>query len=225
MKQNDFGQLGKSATLYQRVLAKFPLTYMGIMTRMVGRGFETILDVGCGTGTPMELIKIQNPEIRATGADVYEPYLKEAEKKGIYEKLVHTNVTELPFAEREFDVVVCFHVIEHLEKEAAWKLLEKLESLAKKRVVVAMPVGDLPQDEYEGNPYQKHLSVWYPDELQKRGYRVVGQGLKAIYGTDNMVLKYGKIMNFVFAIAMLFQPLLYVKPEWGVFMIAQKEIV
>lgn len=224
MSTHDIGQFGKKATLQQRLLSKFPLTYMGIMRNMVGTNFDTILDVGCGTGTPMELIKLDNPNAKATGVDIYKPYIDEAESKEIYDKIIQTEVTNLPFKEKEFDVVVCFHVIEHLEKDKGLELLTNLEKLAKKRVIVAMPVGDFPQDEYDGNEYQVHRSAWYPQDLKSRGYKVVGQGLKAIYRTDNLVLKYGIWTNVIFAVGMLFQPVLFFKPELGTFMLARKDL-
>ncbi len=224
MSSRDIGQFGKRATFSQKFLAQFPLTYMGIMKNMVGSDFETILDVGCGTGTPMEIIKDGNSYIHATGVDIYQPYLKEAEQKKIYDALIESEVTNLPFNNKEFDVVICFHVIEHLEKEEGKRLLEQFEKIAKKRVIVAMPVGEFPQDEYDGNKYQEHRSAWYPQDLKEKGYKVVGQGLKAIYKNNNLVLKYGRWTNVIFALGMLFQPLLFVKPELGTFMIARKDL-
>ena len=41
----------------------------------------------------------------------------------------------------------------------------------------------IPQDEYDGNPWQIHKSGWEVAEMQEYGYRVIGlSGLKSVWG-------------------------------------------
>lgn len=217
------GLFGKRATLLDRVFTKVPLTYWGIIKRIVGNDFVTILDAGCGTGTQMEIINNQR-KYHSTGVDIYEPYLKECRIKKIYNKLLKCDIRSMPFKEKSFDVVICFHVIEHIGKKDGYKVIKNLEALAKKKVILVLPNGLLPQEEYDHNEFQRHKSEWYPKDLRKLGYRVVGQGLKAIYGEENIVKKYGVISYLVFFFSMVFQPLLFLKPDYGVYMICRKDI-
>ncbi len=217
------GMFNKKIGKWELFLSYFPLTYNGILRSMVGNNFKTILDVGCGTGLPMEIINYKKL-YTATGVDIYDPYLKECKLKNVYTKLINSDIRKLPFKEKSFDVVICFHVIEHLTKKEGDDLIRKLEKIAKKRVVLAMPIGYLHQEEYDGNQHQAHKSQWYPKDLREKGYMVTGQGLRVLYKEENVVVKYGIFSNILFLISMLFQPLLMYKPENAIYMFAMKDI-
>lgn len=217
------GLLQKKVNISDKLLSKLPLTYWGILRSMVGNDFKTILDVGCGNGDPMAIINSEG-KFDATGVDIYEPYLRKCKSRKIYKKLIKTDVRDLPFQNGEFDVVVSFHVLEHLTKKEGKLMLKKMESIAKKRVVIALPHGHLPQEEFDGNTHQEHISEWYPKELKKMGYKVVGQGLLAIYGNVNVVEKFGFFSNVIFALSLLSQPLLLFKPEMARYLICRKNL-
>jgi SAM-dependent methyltransferase len=217
------GLLEVKTSSFDRLLVKFPLTYWGILCRMVGTDFKTILDVGCGNGDPMSVIN-RDHTFQATGVDIYAPYLQVCKKRGVYSNLVRSDIRDLPFKDKSFDTVICFHVIEHLTKKEGLFLIKKLETIARKRVVLAMPLGDLPQEEYDGNKHQEHKSEWYPSEFKKMGYKVVGQGLMAIYRNENVVEKYGWLSNIIFVFSILFQPLLLIKPELARYIICRKDL-
>lgn len=217
------GLLNKKVSRFDLILASFPMTYMGILKGLVGDDFVTILDVGTGTGGPMEIINSKK-KFKATGIDIYMKYLEVCRAKGIYKKLIEQDVRFLKIKDKSYDVVICSHVVEHLTKKEGLALIQKLERIAKKRVVIAVPVGHLHQEAYDDNEHQKHKSQWYPNDLRKMGYIVVGQGLRAIYGEQNMVKNYGRLSYLIFLFSILFQPLLLIKPELGVYMLAKKEI-
>jgi hypothetical protein len=79
----------------------------------------------------------------------------------------------------QIDCVVSIGNIEHLSKDDGLKLLDKIETLAKKLVIFETPNGFVHQGPVDGNIYQVHLSGWKPSEFKKRGYKVYGTtGLK-----------------------------------------------
>ena len=49
-----------------------------------------------------------------------------------------------------------------------------MEAVARRRVIVFTPNGFLPQDAFDGNPYQVHRSGWTVQEMRSRGYEVRG---------------------------------------------------
>lgn len=52
----------------------------------------------------------------------------------LYAKLLKSDVKDLRFKERSFDVVICFHVTERLtQKEEGNSLIKNLEKIAKKK--------------------------------------------------------------------------------------------
>ncbi|MGI8542196.1 MAG: class I SAM-dependent methyltransferase [Aridibacter sp.] len=73
-----------------------------------------ILDVGCGTGANLEMLKNFG---EAEGVDVSDEALEFCRKKGLK---VHKGLAEeLPFEDETFDVVTALDVVEHLDDDIA----------------------------------------------------------------------------------------------------------
>lgn len=134
------------------------------------RGCETVLDIGCGTDSMMQHVACTH---RVIGLDRYLPSLLRNRREGRYSAWIQADILALPFAERAVDAVVALDVIEHMHKEEGIRLLESLERIARKRVVILTPNGFVPQPAND-NPWQEHKSGWTVDDFEKRGYRVSG---------------------------------------------------
>jgi hypothetical protein len=74
--------------------------------------------------------------------------------------------------DKSVDIVVLLDVLEHFPKEEALVLWQQFMRIARERIVVWLPFGPCAQDEYDGNPYQKHLSTWNPEDFEQPGYAV-----------------------------------------------------
>ncbi len=73
-----------------------------------------ILDVGCGTGANLEMLKKYG---ESEGVDVSDDALEFCRKKGLK---VHKGLAEeLPFADETFDLVTALDVVEHLDDDVA----------------------------------------------------------------------------------------------------------
>ena len=95
---------------------------------------DSVCDVGCGTGALLSHIRKGNPGLaRLTGVDfVVEDA---AAIEGV--EYVAAMIEALPFADGEFDTVVCTHVIEHvLEYRQA---IAELRRIARRRLIVVVP--------------------------------------------------------------------------------------
>jgi SAM-dependent methyltransferase len=80
----------------------------GLLDKAVGRGHSLqVLDAGCGTGAVMQYLK---PYGRVTGIDFSAEALRFCQRRE-HERLSQASVLQLPFADREFDLVVSFDVI------------------------------------------------------------------------------------------------------------------
>jgi hypothetical protein len=201
---------------------KIPFTYYWYLVNLVGTKGDTLIDFGCGWGDPVEVL--QNKKRRyVAGIDIYQKYLDIVQKKGIYDKLFCRNIVSYK-SKKKYDIVICSHVLEHLSKRKAESLIDYFESISKLKVVLAMPVGDLPQETYDGNKYQKHLSTWYPRQLVRRGYKVYGFTPKFLYGNNNVIKKLGLLGFLVFFVAYALQPFYVGRPEKCVYMLAIKSI-
>jgi hypothetical protein len=61
-------------------------------------------------------------------------------------------------------------LIEHLGKEDGFRLLEHMELIARKVVVIVTPNGFIAQHLTDGNPLQIHRSGWTAHEMKALGY-------------------------------------------------------
>ena len=81
------------------------------------------------------------------------------------------------------------HVLEHMYKKEAWKVLENMERIAKKQVLMATPIGEHYHPAVDGNALQIHLSHFEPEEFAKRGYKIKKYGWKWLLGDEGIVHK------------------------------------
>lgn len=139
------------------------------------RGCRSVLDLGCGCSSPLQYIKVPY----SVGVELFEPYLKESKKKGIHDEYILADIRKVEFKPKSFDCVLALEVLEHLPKEEGYKLLEKMEGVARKKIVITTPNSFIPQEEYDANIFQIHRSGWTVDDLKKLGFRITGmRGLK-----------------------------------------------
>lgn len=194
--------------LVREISVHIPLSYYGIVINQLGVKPCTVLDLGCGTGILMNNLNYKR-NYSVVGVDIFDLYLKSAKKTGAYKKIIKGNINKIYFPEKSFDIVFCSHVIEHFRKKEGMALLNKMEKIASKKVIIITPMGYVKQKNEDSNSYQEHLSGWYPEDFQKRGYKVIGQGLN-IYRKNqimnNLCTMIGPFKNLFFLIHILLYP-------------------
>ena len=146
------------------------------------REMRTVLDVGCGSNSPLSKIK---KHFYCVGVDIHKPSIAASRQQKIHDEHVVGNVFDIDklLRGKRFDAVVALDLIEHLPKEKGWKLLRKMTKLAKKKVLLLTPNGFIKQTPVDGNEFQKHLSGWSVDDFKQMGYQIYGiRGLKWLRG-------------------------------------------
>jgi SAM-dependent methyltransferase len=190
--------------------------YGRLITKAVS-GASSILDVGCGREGRLATW------IGAGGHLVGVDLVGEAPLG--YDEFINLDIRELSerFVEDEFDCTVALDVVEHLDKTAGWKLLADLERIARRRVVVFTPNGFLPQEPYDDNPHQAHLSGWTVDEMRDLGYRVVGINGWRPLRTERAELRFGPT-PLVARLSFLTQPLVAHRPRHAFQLLCVKDL-
>ena len=122
---------------------------------------KQVLDAGCGTGFGTAILSERRPS-RLVGVDISEEAVDRAgDLAPRADELRQADIRELPFADSTFDVVVCFEVIEHIDRQD-----EALDELRR----VLRPTGCLlisspNRDVYTpGNPH--HVHEYAREELE-----------------------------------------------------------
>lgn len=152
-------------------------------------GVQLALDIGCGVTS---LLTQFRPRLLTTGLDVFT--IDAAARGNAHDHYVSADITDIPveqvmeglqarFGRPRVDIVTLFGVIEHLPRPTGLEILEKVERLSDRFLLVETPNGFVPQGPEYGNPYQRHLSGWFPHDFEAFGYRVHGSlGTKYLRG-------------------------------------------
>lgn len=167
----------KSMFIYKLIDCLYSLPFLGWMfhTRVYClkkelSGCGSVLDLGCGPNSPVQFCSVP----KKVGVELFRPYLESSQRKKIHNQYILGDVTEVAFKPKSFDAVILIDVLEHLKKTQGRKLIKKMESWAKKKVILTTPNGYLKQNVLDQNCFQLHRSGWSVDELRKSGYRVYG---------------------------------------------------
>lgn len=205
-------------------LFKFlPLSPPWIIRYHIGRS-KTVLDVGCGEGSLMAKVN-SDKRYEVVGIDLYLPYLKIAKATGVYKKLEQKDIKNICLPDKSFDAVLAHQVIEHLNKKDALKLLNKLEKIARHKVIISTPNGYVKYDPFEirdDNKLQKHKSGWTQKELEGYKYKVYGQGCGFIYRPTGLLYKFRSFKHILVSISYLLATLSYFFPSTSAYLIAIK---
>lgn len=159
-----------------RLRGHIPFTNWNLVRRHLDKKAESILDLGCGTGKPMRFLN-RHGRLQSVGFDGFEPSLEQCQKDGSHDSLVRGDIESLPFKENSFDIALSLQVLEHFEKDEGIQLLNQMERIAMRQVIVTTDVGEFVQGEgTTGNRLMEHKYVWTTKELQELGYKVFGIG-------------------------------------------------
>ena len=201
-----------------------PFTALNTVWRSLDKRAGNILDIGCGKGEPMKFIN-RHKRFYTVGVDVFEPYINECKRQGTHNEYVLCDIQKLPFPRKSFDIVLCMEVLEHLQREAGQKLLEAMEEIARKQVIISTPVGTYKQHTYDDNPHQEHKTIWRPAELKKLGYKVRGHGLRNIGGREGLISSLPRIIQPLgYIVWVLVGPLVHFSPRLAGDMVCIKSL-
>lgn len=186
---------------------------------------ESILDVGCGKGS-LGILMVKDSRF-IVGIDLFLPYLKFTKQAKGYSDLLLADARYLPFRKQAFDIIVCKDVIEHVEKGECAPLIKTMEKIARRKVIIACPVGFSPQPALfiEENIWQTHRSLWFPCDFKAMGYAVRGtEGLYALRGEAGKI-KFSGLLGIISLIASyLSQLIVYFIPRIASRMICVKNL-
>lgn len=206
-----------------------PFSYMWILRRSIGDA-KTILDLGCGDGGLMEVLS-QGKKWQVVGIDIFPDYIQQAKKRKVYNTLILGDilkaVKKLKYKKTKFDVVFFSQVIEHIPRKQGELILDQLEGLAKKRIIVGTPRGFMHQPEQflDENPHQVHKSGWTEQDFVQKGYKIYGIGIKPIWSEGGLA-RTRKKLTFIFwtLVAYLVSMPVYFYPYLGAGILAIKDI-
>lgn len=95
----------------------------------------SVLDVGAGSGEILSTLKEKlSGKNMLVGIEVGQEAVKSIGAKGF--SVVRADAVQLPFADQSFDYAFCTLLLHHLNEDAAMKLLQEMQRVARKRIFV-----------------------------------------------------------------------------------------
>lgn len=173
---------------------------------------KSLLDLGCGPGKIISMIKHRTKVGNAVGVDIYKPFIEKCKTEGNFDDLILKDINKISYPPKSFDVVLANQVIEHLTKKDAFNLIAKMEKIAKKQVIISTPIGSIEDPHHDGNKYQKHQSAFMPADFEKMGYKIVKYGYRWLLGPKGLTIntKSPLLRKFYFILNFLLTPLYYI---------------
>lgn len=140
--------------------------------------YKTMLYIGAKVKKTFPVGMQMIPDFKEAGyeIDVLEAWrlnvrdlIKMNKKEKIYRTILLGDVRNSRhiLADRYYDVIIWWHGPEHVNSEEIMPTIKKLESHARKMIIIACPFGRHKQGIAFGNPYEKHLSTIYPEDFKK----------------------------------------------------------
>lgn len=144
-------------------------------------GISSMLDVGAGWGTHGRAFSQYFPNVKRHAIEIWKPYIYEYDLFMFYSAIFNVDVRH--HDDFNYDVVIFGDILEHLSKEDAVAVWEKVAAQAK-YALIGIPIVHYPQGEHFGNPYEAHVKDdWTHDEVLETFSGITSHATSNIVGT------------------------------------------
>jgi hypothetical protein len=150
---------------------------------------KTVLYIGASERRSDYLSEFKNKGYEISVLEAFKSNVDYLKKIPWIKEVIHGDVRKFK-SEKKYDVVFWWHGPEHIEERDLVSVLERLEALCKKIIVLGCPFGKYEQEEIGGNPYEKHLSHLDGILFEELGYGVGYIGRKDQEGSNITAVKY-----------------------------------
>jgi hypothetical protein len=130
---------------------------------------KTVVDIVTGSGTYIKLIREDAQccvDANWIGFEIWKPYIEDFNLERRYNQVLNQDVRTVDWAVLNPDVVIAGDVLEHMTKEDAIILVDRILQVSK-TLIVSIPIRYMPQDEHAyPNPHEEHVKDdWSHEEV------------------------------------------------------------
>ncbi|MCH7973862.1 MAG: class I SAM-dependent methyltransferase [Bacteroidetes bacterium] len=99
--------------------------------------FSSILDIGCGEGHLLKSFELKINNLKCAAVDLDQDEVQDAKKNLPFCDVKVASVYSLPYEKKEFELVICTEVLEHLEEPE--KAVIEIERVTSKYIILSVP--------------------------------------------------------------------------------------
>lgn len=147
-----------------------------VIDKIQQHNIKRVLNIGFRDGSDLTVrnfIKSLGGEFHVL--EVWKPNCDVLTKNGVVDKVICEDVRNInnSIKENEYDAVFWLHGPEHITWDDFLNCKERIDSIATKLVIYQAPIGEHPQDELYGNPFEKHVTSLEPEMFLSLGYDII----------------------------------------------------
>lgn len=136
-----------------------------------GLKFKSILDAGCGSGSLLEDIHREFPEVDLNGIELADSGVRMAQQRNPTASIQQHDL-KIRALDRKFDLVTCVDVLEHISDDLT--AMENLYKMTAKFLLVVVPTGPLfEQERINVGHVHGYSPTEVNDKLKKIGFQIV----------------------------------------------------
>jgi hypothetical protein len=149
----------------------------------------TVLDVGAGQGTYLNLIRDGlGSGVIVNAVEVWQPYIDQFDLVNRYDKLFAMDVREM--TNFKYDLVILGDILEHMSESQAIDLWSRISKEAR-YAIISIPIVHYHQDAINGNPYEIHVEEdWTVEKVLEKFSHIIEHKKFEVTGT--FIAKFGE---------------------------------
>jgi hypothetical protein len=134
---------------------------------------NTVTDIGPGEGTYAKLFRPEHHGVWWTAIEIHKPYVAKYKLKntktrtGMYDELHIEDARESADHLFHRDLVIAGDVLEHMDRDDAVALLQRIEQAGAWHILVSLPIVGSQQGEVDGNPHEAHVHQWDAKDMDQ----------------------------------------------------------
>jgi len=127
----------------------------------------------CGVGMGQRVYALNVVGVDASGFDISEYAVEQSPYKGVLkEKLFVGDITKIDQS-KKYDLVVAFDVLEHLTPEQLEAALAQMRGVARKDILISVPVIGDPNLDKDPTHIIKETMAWWLKKISSFGFKIV----------------------------------------------------
>ncbi len=183
--------MSSNSEKYKNLINRFFLYFFfrklrRILSQLDLDGEISILEVGCGEGFVLSILKEVFPQAKLLGVDISRQALDKAKQRVPQAVLELADASKLNYDDNSFDLVVCLEVLEHLPDPTV--VAQEMLRVSKKYIIISVPwepwfsLGNLLRGRWlkRWGRHPEHLNYWTKKDFLK--WLAAAVGLDKIKG-------------------------------------------